>query len=1083
MSRANNVEVIVATIADPSIFTRFTISVLPAQPEPGVRYSVTSPYEHVNWDTFHRFVSANHVHNTTSDGRSSIRQTAEVLYQLGYNIAGFTDHSVTNIFPNRTLSGVSSSYADSSDPARFARVPMTSDRVQEMREGRGRDGAGLVFIPGSNEHSGLQFRDIVQNPRSHHVNAFFTFIPSLGSSHDDSNPQALVQRMEREARGGLARINHVGRYTGAQWETPWATAEAISNNSANFMPYARLFLGSHTFNGFEIINKFDTETQADRVLWDNVLSQTMPYGVPAWGYSDDDSHSDRSIGFSYNIMLMPELSLSHVRNAMDVGSFFAFSRVDRQYNVYAEGLTSWDWPGPEDFETEGNMASNETIDRYHRSRHAMSLPVPEITRIDVNDAAQTITIDAHILRRGDDEPTIIDNCDSGEFFIAWYADGIQIHRGKTLDLNAHQLAIYSYVRAAVVAAGPLREGPQPGILNPAGRPLLNEFDGLRHRGYGVLYTQPFEIQRVGEERQIPNLTAISETVTVINTGEPLVNRFGELFTAGVEALSLPTAIRITTDLCEASRPRFATINWDLSPLDSFDITNRATHTMTVTGTVMLPTGIKRVTNTNNIPLTVSATLVLVPPCGENNCTFVTYGTPSTPTCDTRGVQQVCHGCGIRVGGASLGHTWGEWEVATPATETAAGRMVRKCARANCQGEQEQSIPALGVTPPPPCTEDEPCGLPICVICGDGLGYRGVQLALRDPVEDPASGDWRTVRSSVIELTDYNATYSLRIDIPDGATEILQFGLLTEGGRFDYDPTNGLLPFTGLRRTPLTWTDGGDHSGTDNPPRLLIDSIMINGTINATAPQPRNRGGTLVGQPDGWYAERGFINFGMFNGWHHDHNSRIHDGRTALCGCTQCTENPPAGTIVAHPFVDADGVAHFEGTVPVTAFGLPDGGLINFIEVTFTVSNMPLGDPCDCDPENPCDDCRETSDCECKNCEECGFRGGTFGLGNLRNRPCDCCFNYLATADVHDAIQILRSLLDLPTLFDLANDTPAEAARRRNAIIASNIMNRAPVAEDEEPPMPTVFDAIAILRNLLDLPNKYAEALAEFQQTE
>jgi Leucine-rich repeat (LRR) protein len=117
-------------------------------------------------------------------------------------------------------------------------------------------------------------------------------------------------------------------------------------------------------------------------------------------------------------------------------------------------------------------------------------------------------------------------------------------------------------------------------------------------------------------------------------------------------------------------------------------------------------------------------------------------------------------------------------------------------------------------------------------------------------------------------------------------------------------------------------------------------------------------------------------------------------------------------------------------------------------------------PCDC---GDCEDCGFVPmPCDCKNCSDCGYLGGVFGLGNARGilntdgTP--------AAPDVQDAIQILRSLVDLPSIFD--GSVPLQSGTLDDAIIAANITRRGNPDVSE----PQVQDAIQILRSLVGLPN-------------
>jgi hypothetical protein len=73
-------------------------------------------------------------------------------------------------------------------------------------------------------------------------------------------------------------------------------------------------------------------------------------------------------------------------------------------------------------------------------------------------------------------------------------------------------------------------------------------------------------------------------------------------------------------------------------------------------------------------------------------------------------------------------------------------------------------------------------------------------------------------------------------------------------------------------------------------------------------------------------------------------------------------------------------------------------------------------------------------------------------------------------EVFDAIEILRSLLDLPSVFN--GGRPLVSGTVQDAIIAANITRRN-TAEGAEGPR--VHDAIEILRSLLDLPSAFNDA--------
>ncbi|MCL2634914.1 MAG: hypothetical protein FWD34_10445 [Oscillospiraceae bacterium] len=421
-----------ASAADPSVFFEFTLTV--GQPTVPwnilANFDIDSPYADVDWDTWTQYKASHHTHSWASDGANSSAQAAERHYELGYHILANTDHDRLQTLPHlNTLSGGS--------PANSANLPPTLEQVTALQTGSavsanavtGGMGAiparpagadGMIWIPYTNEHSGIRFDQITQTPAGHHVNTFWANIPSTSLTPRESI-QDLLGRVA--AAGGIAFINHPGRYTLSQYPVqPYSEAAAIANDAANFMPYVDVFMAYPAAIGMEIINKFDTESQAERILWDNILSVTMPQGRAVWGFSNDDSHANDAVGYAYNLMVMPSLTEANVRTSMENGTFLAFTRVDRQYQVRPGNINSWDWNA---------TAANEAV---------LSMAVPVVRSIDIT--YNSIKIDATYNGAAINTGTTT--------FIDWYADGVMIHRGNTLNLRAFQLNVYSYVRATIV---------------------------------------------------------------------------------------------------------------------------------------------------------------------------------------------------------------------------------------------------------------------------------------------------------------------------------------------------------------------------------------------------------------------------------------------------------------------------------------------------------------------------------------------------------------------------------------------------------------------------------------------------------
>ncbi|MCL2037282.1 MAG: InlB B-repeat-containing protein, partial [Oscillospiraceae bacterium] len=449
-------------------------------------FVISNPYAHVDWGTYNQYKSATHAHTTNSDGNNTLASVAERHYELGFHILAYTDHDVTFTTPDKAEIGA-----------------MTSERVKEMQNGAGRNGAdGMIFIPGANERSQRLSTAAIPR-RGQHVSTYWSNIQNGGI--DSELVESMLERLRTEGTG-IARLNHISRNTLAafvasdpnQQALNFADAAAKNSTQAYVEHYAGLFKNNPNLVGMEIINEFDNESQASEIMWDNILTRLMPEGRNVWGFSADDSHTNNNVGWSYDIMLMPELSLSELRYAKESGAFFGFSRVNRRYDIYAGAII------PED--TRGSSAN------INRIRETLNLPTPQINSI--TTGINTITINA-----------------ANYEFINWYSDGILIHSGPTIDfasLQNNSQNFGSYVRATV-----------------------------GHSDYGVLFTQPFGIRESGQELPLPTAQIITPPSSA-NITLPWGTNPDEM------SLQLPGGTSITTT--DGIR-RPAAIIWNLNSIN------------------------------------------------------------------------------------------------------------------------------------------------------------------------------------------------------------------------------------------------------------------------------------------------------------------------------------------------------------------------------------------------------------------------------------------------------------------------------------------------------------------------------------
>ncbi|MBC7765962.1 MAG: hypothetical protein H7Y41_05705, partial [Hyphomonadaceae bacterium] len=337
-----------------------------------------------------------HAHSVESDGGDAPSAMIEEHYKKGFDILSMTDHNFLSTTWDRT--------------DRTNTTYLTSARLAQITAGTDRNNRGMTAILNADEQS-----------LSDHVNTFFApFNNVAGATLESSIAKA-------EELGGISHMNHPGRYTGGAGKID-AAGEAASNNPTTVSKYVNLFNKYLSCVGMEIINKKDGDSASDRILWDNILKQTMP-GRPVWGFSNDDTHALANTGYSYNMMLMPENNVANVRKAMENGTFYATALVS-----YRELGTSF-------------VASGAA---------------PKITNIVVDQKENSITL------QGENYTTI-----------EWVADGKIIATGNTIDLNQYEDGINNYVRAQLKGAGGIS------FTQPFGVMIDQPIVSITGEGYGT----------------------------------------------------------------------------------------------------------------------------------------------------------------------------------------------------------------------------------------------------------------------------------------------------------------------------------------------------------------------------------------------------------------------------------------------------------------------------------------------------------------------------------------------------------------------------------------------------------------------
>ncbi|MCL1810528.1 MAG: fibronectin type III domain-containing protein, partial [Clostridiales bacterium] len=333
--------------------------------------------KNVDWAEHSQYKANFHAHSRNSDGSNTTVEMVEDHYAKGFDILAMTDHNYIT---------------ESCDKVNLG--PMTSERRDEVLSGIGRDGKPMIEISFTDEQSATD-----------HINTFWANFNNVGGD----TMASILDKTEKIA--GISHINHAGRYTGGSSSNDEQSI-ASSNNPAAIKKYIDLFRAYPSCVGMEIINKIDNESKSERILWDNILKEMMPEGRNVWGFSNDDTHSLNATGYSWNVMLMPELNQVETRKAMETGAFYAVSRVSRLDNINRKLPNGNEMPG---------SGTSSTL-------YLLDQPTPSISSIAVHGGEITIA-------------------GSNYDLIEWIADGAVIATGNLINLSDYQDKVGSYVRA------------------------------------------------------------------------------------------------------------------------------------------------------------------------------------------------------------------------------------------------------------------------------------------------------------------------------------------------------------------------------------------------------------------------------------------------------------------------------------------------------------------------------------------------------------------------------------------------------------------------------------------------------------
>lgn len=358
-------------------------------------YEITSPYENIDWDVWKAYKAQLHCHTNASDGWLTVKESVQAHYDRGYDILAITDHGTLNrgwnnepeLIPVLRLVKYERTQLAPIDPLSEESYNSYLNGTATTKNGTIREN-GMIDVPlGIELNFATPFADC-------HLTGYYAEYGQglMGVFGDYETPAAGVNEA-----GGITMLSHIGEYVYPDKDSEDHVGKPIDEYYVN--KFARLFLDNPGSSvGMGINSATDAHTRCDRILYDQILRKTIPYGVVPWSFTFSDSHDEESINFAYTMHYMPELSNDEFRTSMENGTFFSVSHYSNGFEL--NGMREM----PEYIEEEVNHESNDT---------------PMVTRVDIDEDEDTITIWGK-------------NFDT----ITWIADGIVIER--TYDCNGNE---------------------------------------------------------------------------------------------------------------------------------------------------------------------------------------------------------------------------------------------------------------------------------------------------------------------------------------------------------------------------------------------------------------------------------------------------------------------------------------------------------------------------------------------------------------------------------------------------------------------------------------------------------------------
>lgn len=425
-------------------------------------YTITNPYQNINWETVNQYKAALHTHTNASDGDDTLINSIERHYETGFDIVAITDHGITD-----------KSWTDSSKNSKLVTTFMSligkTDGELVFLEEKGTLPKGMSYemktVNGDDYFVAADGREILRIPFGIENNALSVnaHVNSWFAPYENNMPSGYRNAIVGvDKAGGISVINHPGEYTQARYELYQEDAYDMSNPSYSY--YINKFYGYinnyESCIGIDINSKGDGRTRYDRKLWDIMLAKAALSGKTVTAIATSDAHQLDKIDTGSLIVLAEAKTNENVKKALLNGevlpqstclsnrdelaqiadSLKNFYGETELYNKIATLVTEYDAEREEKDKSGDDGQVGVSYTALNDEGYLATATRPSVKSITVDEAEDTITIDSE-----------------NALLIRWISDGKLIATTKAddmaFDLNDYEDEINGYVRAEIFGEG------------------------------------------------------------------------------------------------------------------------------------------------------------------------------------------------------------------------------------------------------------------------------------------------------------------------------------------------------------------------------------------------------------------------------------------------------------------------------------------------------------------------------------------------------------------------------------------------------------------------------------------------------